>query len=439
VSTGNTERAATDAANDDLNRFIVLFTTHRPAFLVTFLGFAVRVGWLLNARTTPVSDFNDYRTLAIGIIDHQQFGYPEHTSFFLPLHPTYVALFATISRSDLWLGLAAVLASTAAIPLAYIAALKIVGSKRGAILAAALFTFFPTLVMFSPVLATEHLFLALMLGAIVAATRLGSRPVRNSVVTGLLLGAAILTRGEAVFYVPAFLLFLLVATSSVGRRDRFRNIAVVLAMIAVLVVPWYIRNAVVVDPDLGLSSSAGLNFYLAHNDSGNYGVFIEGSAIYGLPPAEASALGWQLGFEHIAAHPLNLVKDAWTGTQRLFAAPDYASFWSTQGTQYRGDPDFFQRPVTLARTLTKVAAILTAALFSIAALSLLVFSRWPRELTFLLVPLILSSWVLRTVIYWAQPRYAYFITAMMIFLAALVLDTLITRSPTPASGRHKAP
>lgn len=43
----------------------------------------------------------------------------------------------------------------------------------------------------------------------------------------------------------------------------------------------------------------------------------------------------------------------------------------------------------------------------------------------LIIPLALSSWGLRTVIYWAMPRYAYFVTVMFIFLAAFTVTQLL--------------
>jgi hypothetical protein len=43
----------------------------------------------------------------------------------------------------------------------------------------------------------------------------------------------------------------------------------------------------------------------------------------------------------------------------------------------------------------------------------------------LVVPLILSSWLLRTVLYWAKPRYGYFIHVMLIFVAVIALAAII--------------
>lgn len=397
---------------------------HLPAAVIVAVGFLARLAWMLHVRPMPVSDFNDYRTLALGIIDHLQFGYPEPTAFFLPVHPTFLAGFALISRSDLWLAFSMVLVGTASVLLVYLVGLRVLPTRRAALIAAGIFALFPTFVVFSPVLATEHLFVLLMLGAIYLLT--GEPSSRRFAASGVLLGLAVVTRGEAVFYLPAVGLWGLIGMrSALPLKRRVQLLAVAAAAVLVVVIPWYVRNAVVVGPEAGLSASAGLNFYFAHNDSGNYGDYTEGNPLVGLPSEQQSALGWKLGWQHIKAHPLNLVKDIRIGTLRLFGAPDYAVIWATSKGDFYGDPEFEAIPVRFSTALNDLARITTAALVTLSLAALLVPRSWQPGFSWLIVPLCVSSWMLRTVIYWAMPRYAYFITSMFVFAAALTIDRLL--------------
>lgn len=399
-------------------------------------AFALRLAWSLHADPHPVSDFHDYWSLARGIVEHRQFGYPEPTAFFLPMHPLYLSAFVAISESPEFVRLATVAISSLTVIPMYLAGLGVVGSRRGALVAAAGFAVFPTFVLFSPILATEHLFIFLMVSAIAVAT---TRPdlLVTAVATGILLGLAQLTRGEAVFYTPAFVLWIAFGLRHLTLRRRAVLGLAMLVAIGVTLVPWYVRNAVVVDPSVGLSTSSGLNFYFAHNDSGNYGDFIEGNPLYGLPNEEASALGWELGLRHIRENPLSLFSDTWTGTTRLFGAPDYAIFWSTQATTGPGANDFAQGYVLGARTLGEAAHAATIGLILLAIGSLAFARSSPPGFVWLIIPLIASTWILRTVIYWAKPRYGYFITVMLVFAAAIAIDRVIDllrrRSVTAAS------
>jgi len=193
----------------------------------------------------------------------------------------------------------------------------------------------------------------------------------------------------------------------------------------VVLVPWYVRNAVVVTGETGLSASAGVNFYFAHNDSGFYGAYTEGSPLQGLSAVDASREGWRLAFEYLRENPLRLVKDTRRATQELFGDPDYALFLSTRDIRFRGDPDHFDKALRFTTSLGQALRLTATLLIAAAAFSLLLVPLWTRPLATLVLPLIVSSWALRTVIYWAIPRYGYFISVMLVLFSVLTIDALI--------------
>ncbi len=406
------------------SRTRLLVSQNRWILFILSLAFILRLAWLFYAQPVPISDFNDYRTLAEGILDHGQFGYPEPTSFFLPVHPTLVAALMLVSRADLWLGFGMVLVSTASCLLIYLVARRVLARERPSLIAAAIFAFLPAFVLYSPVLATEHLFIALMLLAMLAVVTLRGSTGWRELAVGLLLGLAILTRGEALFYAPAFLFYLWVGTAT-PKRIRWRQSMLIIIGIVVVLVPWYVRNAVVVTGDTGLSASAGVNFYFAHNDSGFYGAYTEGSPLQGLSAVDASREGWRLAFEYLRENPLRLVKDTRRATQELFGDPDYALFLSTRDIRFRGDPDHFEKALRFTTSLGQALRLTATLLIAAAAFSLLLVPLWTRPLATLVLPLIVSSWALRTVIYWAIPRYGYFISVMLVLFSALTIDALI--------------
>lgn len=406
------------------SRTRLLVSQNRWILFILSLAFILRLAWLFYAQPVPISDFNDYRTLAEGILDHGQFGYPEPTSFFLPVHPTLVAALMLVSRADLWLGFGMVLVSTASCLLIYLVARRVLARERPSLIAAAIFAFLPAFVLYSPVLATEHLFIALMLLAMLAVVTLRGSIGWRELAVGLLLGLAILTRGEALFYAPAFLFYLWVGTAT-PKRIRWRQSMLIIIGIVVVLVPWYVRNAVVVTGDTGLSASAGVNFYFAHNDSGFYGAYTEGSPLQGLSAVDASREGWRLAFEYLRENPLRLVKDTRRATQELFGDPDYALFLSTRDIRFRGDPDHFDKALRFTTSLGQALRLTATLLIAAAAFSLLLVPLWTRPLATLVLPLIVSSWALRTVIYWAIPRYGYFISVMLVLFSALTIDALI--------------
>jgi 4-amino-4-deoxy-L-arabinose transferase-like glycosyltransferase len=412
------------------------FIAQNKALVVVLLGaFAVRVAWLLIAQPTPVSDWHAYRQLAADIIDHGQLGYPERTSFYLPMHPIHLAAWSLISRSALWLGMSSVMLSTASVGLVYAIGVRIYAQGRTALIAAALFAFLPLFVLFSPVLATEHLFIVFMLSAMLGLVHLKARSGVLATFVGVLSGLAILTRGEAVFYVPALVLFVWFGSGLSRPKERLRMSLLLGVGILIIIAPWYARNSFLASPDVGLSAGAGVNFYFAHNDSGLYGWYPEGSPLEGHTTEEANRLGWELGFAYLRENPAHLLRDIGYGTAELLETPEYALFWSTRALEPGGDPldpvSFIEKDVPFRRLLEVVLAV--PFLLVLGAAALLAYRAWSRRLVWLVVPLIASTWILRTVIYWAKPRYGYFLSVMLVFIAAIALSAIVETNQRAAA------
>ena len=404
------------------------YVAENKAFVVVLLGaFVFRVAWLLVAQPTPVSDWHAYRQLAADLIDHRQFGYPERSSFYLPAHPFHLALWTLFSRSALWLGLSSVVLSTISVALIHAIGIRIYTSRRTAVIAAALFAFLPLFVLFGPVLATEHLFIVFMLSALLGLVHLEAGRGVIATVVGVFAGLAILTRGEAVFYVPALVLFVWLGSGIPGAKKRLQMTLLIGLGILIIIGPWYVRNSFLASPDTGLSAGAGINFYFAHNDSGLYGWYPEGSPLEGHNTEEANRLGWELGFAYLREDPAHLLRDVGYGTVELLKTPEYALFWSTRGLEAGGDAldprSFTEKDVPFGWLLE--AALAVPFLLVLAAAALLAYRTWSRQIVWLILPLIASTWILRTVIYWAKPRYGYFLSVMLVFVAAIAVAAIM--------------
>jgi hypothetical protein len=131
---------------------------------------------------------------------------------------------------------------------------------------------------------------------------------------------------------------------------------------------------------------------------------------------------------------MHLIRDVGYGTGQLLTTPDYALFWSTRGLEQGGDPldpaFFYAKDVRFRWFLDFILAIPVLLVLGVAAF--FAYRTWSRQLIWLIVPLIASSWLLRTVLYWAKPRYGYFINVMLVFIAALAISAIIESNRRPA-------
>lgn len=144
---------------------------------------------------------------------------------------------------------------------------RTVGLVAGLVLA-----LWPNLVLYTATLLSEPLFvaaLAVFLAALLSVGDLRS-PAPGIVAIGLLaLGLAALTRPQVLLVVPAVAVAWSLA--GVGVRRVLGGTAVLLAATAVVVVPWTVRNAVVMGHLVVLSTNGGDNLCIGFHDGATGG------------------------------------------------------------------------------------------------------------------------------------------------------------------------
>jgi 4-amino-4-deoxy-L-arabinose transferase-like glycosyltransferase len=233
----------------------------------------LRVGFVLWTLDYPlVADSFDYHRHANAIVASA--AYPESetapgagpTAFRPPGYPLFLAAVFALPGPDVTMArLAQALLGVVTVALIGFVSLRLWGS-RVALVAVAMATVFPPLIFLGAALLSEPLFLPLELGALAAALqhRVSPRP-GWLVAAGVLCGLAALTRTVGwVLVVPLALLVL----SEPGLRRHKAPRAVALVAVSVLVVaPWTVRNAIVMDAFVPVSTQGGHTLAGAYNDT----------------------------------------------------------------------------------------------------------------------------------------------------------------------------
>jgi 4-amino-4-deoxy-L-arabinose transferase-like glycosyltransferase len=149
--------------------------------------------------------------------------------------------------------------------------------ERPGLVAAAIAAFYPELVWFSAHFWSETLFTVLLWWGFerLLVADADASP-RTAAVAGALLGLAVLTRETVLYFLPIAAVWLAWRRAGGGRRA-----AIVLAMAALVVLPWTVRNALVFHAFVPVSTAGALNLWQGNTHLSRQKVYEEYWSVHG--------------------------------------------------------------------------------------------------------------------------------------------------------------
>jgi 4-amino-4-deoxy-L-arabinose transferase-like glycosyltransferase len=264
------------------------------------VAFVVRAVWAWWATRTPLgaNDPVTYLGLAERFADGQGYVGPTGapTAYFPPGYPIALgSLWWLATTLGVGVGLPTLAAAfnvvlgTATVGLMAVLAGRLFG-WRVAVVVAWILALFPTLIGYSSLALSEPLFLFLVSLALTVAL---CQPLRTDrpaavrlVVASVLLGAALLVRPVGGLLVVALLIGLALAG---GGRVALARGALVVGVVALVLVPWAVRNASVLDVGLTLSTNTGDNLCIGNNPAAGGTLTFPDECFADLPAQEGPA------------------------------------------------------------------------------------------------------------------------------------------------------
>jgi 4-amino-4-deoxy-L-arabinose transferase-like glycosyltransferase len=229
------------------------------------LALLLRGAWVLAVRRTGFA-FNDaimYHTTAINLSRGDGYvpltGGP--TARWPPGYSTLLGgLYAAIGVHPVAGELLNALIGAATVVLLMLAVERAI-DRRTAIVAGMVLAVLPGPILWTDVLVAETLYTALFVLALLVLVH--ARPtVRWMIAIGLLIGLGALVRGEALTWV---LLPIVLFWNQLPRRELVRSIAAVAGSAALVMAPWTIRNAVVMDAFVPVATNASQTLWSGHH------------------------------------------------------------------------------------------------------------------------------------------------------------------------------
>jgi 4-amino-4-deoxy-L-arabinose transferase-like glycosyltransferase len=314
----------------------------KPIYLILVGALLLRLGWTIFTPALPTSDFATYNSLARRVV--AGLGYPD--SFRVPGYPFFLATFYAIFGDHLLVvKLINVVLGALTCLFTYIIARKTF-NDRVALLAALIVALFPSLILYAGLVASENLFICLLLASatlfLFSFERLKCRWFLL-VASGFFLGLATLVRPLSLFLPGSWMLFLLWKRVST-KETILVTLAVSIAALATLT-PWLIRNYTRAGRFVGLSTNGGITFMMGFNDRANGHYvgevrveFEQEARELGLDEFESNDLAYKRALRFIREKPLRaiaLVPFKWA---HLFRDDVSGVVWNFEVTSRRLPP-----------------------------------------------------------------------------------------------------
>ncbi len=269
----------------------------------------------------------------------------------------------------------------------------------------------PSIALMAPLPYKEGLFIALLLASLVALLEQARHGgFRWAVASGIAAGALILTQPAITPLLP--LAFVALAPSFVGRGRWFRVCLIAAAVAVLVMLPWWVRNAITFGSFIPFTSSGGLALYQGAHPAG--GMHYQHLPVSWLRAGEfaaaqlAHSAAWQiitddpLGYaiRCLAKFPTSFVMSNWAVDQLVFA----------EGQPFPG----------LARSNLLRLAPTVAELF-VVLLAIIGLARQPRSLPARLLWASIAQIMLFGIWFEFSERHRLFMTPFILLMAATVL------------------
>ena len=413
------------------------FAASRGALVALFALFTLLRAAAILMDVAPSSDAAWYYSradmLARGLGYLGDHGEP--TAYWPPGWPLALSLaFRAFGTSTLTVGLLNLVCAVVAAWLTYDLARRLFGSELGARIAVLLLAVYPNSILYVPLALTEVFYTTLLLGG--CWLLIARKGAARLVIAGLVFGVATLVKAQTLVVVPLVCLIGLLRDGQIVRRTPgvIARGAFIIAVAAMVVAPWTIRNHAVLGAWVPVSTNGGATLYTGNNDTARGGFTPEDPVVVALEARtdinelQYDAEATRLGKEWIKAHPARFVQLMPLKLLKLWG-PDGEGQWAyeTDSAAYRAAPLAF-KALRAANQLWYFALL---GLFAVAAVLMIrqrraagahVIDWWLLPYGIALYPSAIAM------VFSGQSRFHYPVMPFVCMTAGWVLAVWLTRN-----------
>lgn len=415
---------------------------------IAAIGLIIRLLFIVETQNTPFvqslfSDSKIYNDFALDIAQNNNW-LGTDVFFMAPVYPYFLAVIYKIFGNSLYLiRLIQAFFSTASIFIIYVITRNLF-SKRSAVLAALISAFFSSFIFYSGLILSETLQIFFASVLVLSLTNEYKSEKRKNIWIGIWLGVLALFRANILIFAIGYsIYYFFVIAKSFRVTTRSINIAAFIVGIFIVILPVTIRNYIVANDFVLLTSNGGINFYIGNNDK-SVGVFTtptdfnfasdmsgerfaEKLSHRDLSASDASAYWTEQAFDFIKSKP---DKAAYLFINKfcLFFLPEENPQSAIMDEKFYAE----NYSKVLQLPLIKFEVISILLIFGLIIL-------WKSRNKYGLLYIFILSYILSAIIFFVNGRFRLAILPAAIPIAAFSIDSLIEYAKSKNFSEIKNP
>lgn len=328
---------------------------------VYWVALIPRLLWALLIPVIPLSDSLAYDTFAFNIWQHGTYGWEAGQPFsYWPVGTSaiYAGFFYVFGYVYWPIVLFHIALSLGVIFFSQKLCDRFFETKAVGALVAYILALWPTMIMYTTVLASELLYMFFSVAGIYWFTKLGGNFYRNAMVAALLFTVAYYIRPliTVVIVIMAF-------SSIVLLKERWQPVAVKtlisFGVLALLVAPWAYRNYQLHDAFVPMSSNSGAVFWMGNQPGTTGGYMSVPQEFRGMDTQQMSELLKAQAMEYIKEHPGEFVKNTLFKLYLFHSYETIGVTWNEEGIKTALGQSFLL-PLKVLSQLYWLALVLSA-------------------------------------------------------------------------------
>ena len=416
---------------------------------VLAVAFVVRVVWMLEVNTMPVTDYSWYYQRAIEMASGAGYSVDGSPTAYWPVGYSafLAAFFAFIEPTVTFAKLLNLLLVLCSIALSFRLAHRLFRSNAVAVVSSLLLAFHFNWIAYSGILASEPLYSALTLwGAWLLATS-GENDKAKWNWGGFAFALATFVRPQAAL-IPAIVLWCASRFDGDPAIRLPRALWVAYSILVLALIPWTVRNYIVFKKPVAVSTNMGDNLLIGNHPDATGGYMDPTKAgldVRGMDEVERNSAATKAALDHLTAHPWRTLKLWPEKLMNTFGRATDGPYWAFQKTKDQltvpgkgDDKGLFLASRAYASAYHGILMVLF-----LVAVPVLFFTRSRIERT-MHVPVLPLALVLYTAllscVFFGNPRFAFpVIPYVAMYSGALIVMVWHSLSAQKKPGPEDAP